>query len=157
MSAPARRVRPTGASKSRLRLWIQMLRTTRAVEAQLHESLRQDFDATLPQFDVMAALYRFPEGMLMSELSRYLMVSNGNVTGIVTRLVNDGLVLRALRNGDRRTSVVMLSKRGLKRFEQMAARHEAWVDQLLNEFSGRDATSLAKRLRESNPQSRRQS
>ena len=71
-------------------------RTSRAAEAE--------FDTTLPRFDVMAALYRSPEGMLMSDLSRFLLVSNGNVTGIVDRLVSDGFVARAQREGDRRTT-----------------------------------------------------
>ena len=90
-------------SKERLRLWIRMLRASRSIEAELRERLRQEFDTTLPRFDVMAALYRAPEGMLMSGLSRFLLVSNGNVTGIVDRLVSEGLVTRARRNGDRRT------------------------------------------------------
>ena len=93
-------------SKERLRLWIRMLRASRSIEAELRERLRQEFDTTLPRFDVMAALYRAPEGMLMSGLSRFLLVSNGNVTGIVDRLVSEGLVTRARRNGDRRTSMV---------------------------------------------------
>ena len=82
-------------SKERLRLWIRMLRASRTIEAELRERLRQEFDTTLPRFDVMAALYRAPEGMLMSSLSRFLLVSNGNVTGIVDRLVSEGLVTRA--------------------------------------------------------------
>lgn len=89
-----------------------MLRLTRTIESALRENLRTEFAATLPRFDVMAALHRFPDGMILSELSRYLMVSNGNVTGIVNRLVADGLVERTLRDGDRRTSVVRLTGRG---------------------------------------------
>ena len=108
-----------GDAKARLRLWIRMLRLTRTIESELRENLRTEFGATLPRFDVMAALHRFPGGMILSELSRYLMVSNGNVTGIVNRLVNDGLVERTLRDGDRRTSVVRLSERGVRNFERM--------------------------------------
>src|SRR6476646_3051262 len=70
-------------SKERLRLWIRLLRASRTIEAELRDRLKKDFDTTLPRFDVMAALYRSPEGMLMSDLSRFLLVSNGNVTGIV--------------------------------------------------------------------------
>ena len=80
------RATASAAAKARLRLWIRMLRLTRAIESELRENLRTEFSATLPRFDVMAALYRFPRGMILSELSRYLMVSNGNVTGIVNRL-----------------------------------------------------------------------
>ena len=99
-------------SKERLRLWIRLLRASRTIEAELRERLKKEFDTTLPRFDVMAALYRVPEGMLMSDLSRFLLVSNGNVTGIVDRLVSEGLVARARRNGDRRTSMVRLTEAG---------------------------------------------
>ena len=85
-------VRP--GSKQRLRLWIRLLRTARAIEAELRERLRKEFAVTLPQFDVMATLSRKKDGMSMTELSRMLMVSNGNVTGIIDRLATEGLVLR---------------------------------------------------------------
>ena len=74
-------------SKQRLRLWIRILRAARAIEVEVRERLRVEFNVTLPQFDVMAALERKPDGMTMTELSRFLMVSNGNVTGIIDRLV----------------------------------------------------------------------
>ena len=99
-------------SKARLRLWIRLLRASRLIEGVARERLKSQFNATLPRFDVMAALYRKPDGMLMSEISRFLMVSNGNVTGIVDRLVSDGLVARAQRNGDRRTSFISLTRKG---------------------------------------------
>ncbi len=121
-------------SKARLRLWIRLLRSSRAVENEIRERLRKEFDVTLPRFDVLAALFRKPDGMLMSELSRFLMVSNGNVTGIVDRLVADGQVERAQRNGDRRTSVVRLTTQGLSDFERMAAIHETWVDELFGDL-----------------------
>jgi DNA-binding MarR family transcriptional regulator len=91
----------------------------------------------------MAALYRAPEGMLMSDLSRFLLVSNGNVTGIVDRLVSEGLVARARRNGDRRTSMVRLTEAGTKTFRMMAAAHEAWIGDLLGKVSEEDARRLA--------------
>ena len=142
--------RATGApadAKARLRLWIRMLRLTRAIESELRENLRTEFTATLPRFDVMAALYRFPHGMILSELSRYLMVSNGNVTGIVNRLVSDGLVERTLRNGDRRTSVVRLSARGTRDFEAMARAHESWVNEIFASLSPGEAERLSEQLR----------
>ena len=81
-------------SRQKLRLWLRLLKTSRAVEAELRERLRLTFGTTLPKFDVMAALERQPAGLTMTELSRFLMVSNGNVTGIVDRLVAEGLVVR---------------------------------------------------------------
>ena len=125
-----------------------MLRLTRTIESELRENLRTEFGATLPRFDVMAALYRFPGGMILSELSRYLMVSNGNLTGIVNRLENDGLVERTLRDGDRRTSVVRLSERGVRNFESMASAHESWVDEIFASLAPGEAERLAARLKQ---------
>jgi DNA-binding MarR family transcriptional regulator len=134
-------------SKERLRLWLRLLRASRTIEAELRERLKKEFDTTLPRFDVMAALYRAPEGMLMSDLSRFLLVSNGNVTGIVDRLVSEGLVLRARRNGDRRTSIVRLTRAGSDLFRTMATAHEGWISELLGEVSGNDTRRLTAMLK----------
>lgn len=117
--------------KERLRLWLGLLRSTRHVESVLRARLRQQFSMTLSQFDVMAALRRSGGGLIMTEVSAALMVSNGNVTGIVDRLVDEGLVIRSMRNGDRRTSVVRLTPKGQRRFDRMAEKHEEWVNELL--------------------------
>lgn len=134
-------------NKERLRLWIRMLRAARSIEAELRERLRREFDTTLPRFDVMAALYRTSDGMLMSGLSSFLLVSNGNVTGIVDRLVSEGLVERARRNGDRRTSVVKLTEAGRAQFKAMAAAHEAWIGELLAGVGEDDTKRLAAMLK----------
>ena len=138
---------PAGPGKDRLRLWIRLLRASRTIEAELRERLKKEFDTTLPRFDVMAALYRSPEGMLMSDLSRFLLVSNGNVTGIVDRLVSEGLVTRARRNGDRRTSMVRLTEVGSKSFAAIAAAHENWVGELLGNVSEDEARRLTGMLK----------
>ncbi|MBZ9732004.1 MarR family transcriptional regulator [Mesorhizobium sp. CA18] len=136
-----------GPGKDRLRLWIRLLRASRTIEAELRERLKKEFDTTLPRFDVMAALYRSPDGMLMSDLSRFLLVSNGNVTGIVDRLVSEGLVMRARRNGDRRTSMVRLTEEGSKSFAAIAAAHENWVGELLGNVSEDEARQLTGMLK----------
>jgi len=133
--------------KQRLRLWIRLLRTTRAIEADLRERLRVQFAMTLPQFDVLAALYREGNGITMTELSRRLMVSNGNVTGIVDRLVSEGFVARSQRNGDRRTSFITLTRRGRTAFAAMATAHEHWIGELLGGVSARDAEQLSAKLK----------
>ncbi len=147
VSTPQAASEPSSDSKDRLRLWIRLLRANRLIEAELRERLRTTFDTTLPRFDVMAALYRAPDGMLMSDLSRFLLVSNGNVTGIIDRLAADGLVLRAQRDGDRRTSIVRLTRAGEEQFRTMAAAHEGWIDELLDGVSGTDARRLATMLK----------
>lgn len=133
--------------KDRLRLWIRLLRASRTIEAELRERLKTSFATTLPRFDVMAALDRAPDGMLMSDLSRFLLVSNGNVTGIVDRLVADDLVARTTRNGDRRTSMVMLTPAGRAAFAAMALAHEGWIDSLLVDIDDADARRLSAMLK----------
>lgn len=126
-------------SKTHLRLWIRLLRTSRAIEADVRERLRLEFEVTLPRFDLMAALYRHPDGMKMSSLSKFLMVSNGNVTGIVNRMVKDGLVIRSQPDGDRRSWIIKLTKTGTQFFEKMAARHQVWIDEILQDVPLKDA------------------
>jgi DNA-binding MarR family transcriptional regulator len=133
--------------KARLRLWIRLLRASRFIEGVTRERFKAQFDLTLPRFDVMAALYRQPDGMLMSEIARFLIVSNGNVTGIVDRLVAEGFVARSQRNGDRRTSFITLTRRGRAAFAAMAAAHERWIDELLGGVSARDAEQLSAKLK----------
>jgi DNA-binding MarR family transcriptional regulator len=147
VSAPLPAARREADSKARLRLWIRLLRATRLIEGVIRERLKSEFHATLPRFDVLAALYRKPDGMLMSEISRFLMVSNGNVTGIVDRLVSDGFVVRSQRNGDRRTSFVTLTAKGRAAFADMAAAHERWIDELLGGLTAREAEQLSAKLK----------
>ncbi|MFU1477832.1 MarR family winged helix-turn-helix transcriptional regulator [Roseovarius sp. C7] len=134
------------ASKQRLRLWLRLLKTSRIIESELREKLRQEFASTLPRFDVMAALSRYEEGLKMSQLSGVLRVSNGNVTGIVDRLAQDGAVVRVPVPGDRRASMVRLTKRGQEEFAAQAAAHEAWIDEMLGGFSPEECAELSERL-----------
>jgi DNA-binding MarR family transcriptional regulator len=134
-------------SKARLRLWVRLLCATRLVESETRERLKSQFNVTLPRFDVMAALYRKPDGMLMSEISRFLLVSNGNVTGIVDRLVQDGFIVRSQRNGDRRTSFVRLTAKGHAAFVEMATAHERWINELMGGVKPHDAEHLSAKLK----------
>ncbi|WP_341863760.1 MarR family transcriptional regulator [Gymnodinialimonas sp. 57CJ19] len=133
-------------SKERLRLWLRLLKTSRAIETTLREKLREEFATTLPRFDVMAALSRFEDGLKMSQLSGVLRVSNGNVTGIVDRLAEDGFLVRVPVPGDRRASVVRLTKRGVEEFARQAAAHEAWIDATLEGFGAEEAAEIGARL-----------
>lgn len=129
-------------SKRRLKMWIRLLGVTRTVEGQLREFLRLGHDTTLPRFDVMAALWRKREGMTMSELSRMLLVSNGNATTVVDRLEKDGHVKRTPSTRDRRTVHVAMTEAGLKLFEQLAADHEAEVNRALGTIDEADLAEL---------------
>jgi len=120
--------------KQRLRLWIRLLLALQVIEAELRKRLRDRFDMTLPQFDVMAALDRNPDGMMMTSLSEALMVSNGNVTGIIDRLMAKGYVARENFAGDRRRFIVKLTPGGRDEFTGVARMHESWVDELLSDI-----------------------
>lgn len=134
------------ASKTRLRLWLRILKTSRLIEGEVREKLREEFDSTLPRFDVMAALYRVGAGLRMSDLSSELRVSNGNVTGIVDRLVTDGLIVRVPVDNDRRAMTVRLTNVGRELFRRMAAKHESWVNEILGGLSTAEATRLMSTL-----------
>jgi DNA-binding MarR family transcriptional regulator len=136
------------ASKQRLRLWLRLLRSSRAIEARLRERLRAKFSITLPQFDVMAALSRNESGMTMTVLSRQLMVSNGNVTGIIDRLAAEKLVVRQAPASDRRSYIVRLTPKGVSLFSAIAKAHEGWIDELLVEIGPAEAESIIERLDE---------
>ena len=140
-----------GLSKRRLKLWIRLLGVTRAAEAELRDFLRREHATTLPRFDVMAALHRRSDPVSMGELSRLLLVSNGNATAVVDRLEAEGLVARNADPADRRTIRVALTDAGRAAFEILAREHEAVVDRLfgaLDEVGIEAMTAELKRLRE---------
>jgi len=110
-----------------LRLWLRLLTCTLMVERRVRAGLRERFAITLPRFDLMAQLERHPEGLRMGELSRRLMVTGGNVTGLANQLVEEGLVERKPIAGDRRAQAVRLTARGKRVFDAMAIEHERWV------------------------------
>ena len=110
-----------------LRLWLRMLTLTQLIEKQVRCQLREQFDTTLPRFDLMAQLERNPDGLKMNELSRRMMVTGGNVTGITDQLVIEGLVERMDVHGDRRAYRVRLTALGRMTFDDMASEHENWI------------------------------
>lgn len=146
MTPKSRQLPHEDSGKTRLRLWLRLLKVSRGIEGKLRENLRTEFDSTLPRFDVLAALYRYPKGMKMSELSGVLKVSNGNVTGIVDRLVQDGSIIRSPVPGDRRALLVRLTKRGKEEFNRQAEQHEHWVSDLLSSIPLDEAEKMMQLL-----------
>jgi DNA-binding MarR family transcriptional regulator len=134
----------TGApdAKRRLRLWLRLLTCSGLVERAVRRRLREEFAVTLPRFDLMAALDRTPAGLTMGELSARLKVSNGNVTGVVERLVGEGLVERTPLPTDRRSYKVALTAAGRIAFAAMAERHAGWIDRLLVDLSDGEIEQL---------------
>lgn len=114
-----------------LRLWLRLLTCANLVEAEIRRRLRARFATTLPRFDLLAALDRAPEGLTLGDVSRRMMVSNGNVTGLAARLEAEGLIERRLDAGDRRAFRLSLTARGRREFARQSRAHAAWIVQLL--------------------------
>ena len=135
--SPAARDEPVSSRPDHdaLRVWLRLLSCTTLIENLISSRLRGEFDTTLPRFDVMAQLARFPDGLLMSDLSQRLMVSNGNITGIIDNLERDGFVERILLPEDRRARKVRLTDKGRVAFDQMAVTHEGWIHDWLSSLS----------------------
>jgi DNA-binding MarR family transcriptional regulator len=136
------------ASRAHLRLWLRLLATTNELERVLRRRMRAQFGTTLPRFDVMAALDRAADGLSMSELSRHLMVTNGNTTTLVSAMERDGLVQRTVSASDRRSFSVALTAAGRASFEELAAVHARWVSELLADVEADDAERLSHGLDE---------
>ncbi len=122
-----------------LKLWLRMLASTTQIEAEIRRRLRENFDLSLARFDYMAQLYRYREGLKMRVLSRYLMVTGGNVTGLTDELEREGVVQRSPSPEDRRAWIVSLTPKGRRGFEAMAKAHEEW---LLELFAGLDEKAV---------------
>ena len=129
-----------------LRLWLRLLTCTQLVEKQVRNHLREQFDTTLPRFDLMAQLQRNPDGLKMNELSRRMMVTGGNVTGITDQLVAEGLVERLEVDGDRRAYRVRLTAQGRKIFDDMARQHEGWIVSSFEVLTAKEVDALYKLL-----------
>lgn len=129
-----------------LRLWLRLLTCTQLIEKQVRSHLRAQFDTTLPRFDLMAQLERAPDGMKMKELSRRMMVTSGNITGITDQLVAEGLVERLDVEGDRRAYLVRLTLQGREQFNTMARQHEQWIVEAFAALGERDIATLYRLL-----------
>lgn len=148
MAEPLALVRPDLESRltddhhDALRLWLRLLTCTTMIERGIRRRLRDRFGMTLARFDLMAQLERFPAGLRMGDLSRRLMVTGGNVTGLVAQLVDEGLVDRSAVPHDRRAHVVRLTARGRETFGAMAIAHERWIVDMIEDLGTADRDRL---------------
>ena len=129
-----------------LRLWLRLLTCSTLIEGEVLSRLRDRFDVTLPRFDLVAQLDKAPDGMTLSDVSRRMMVSNGNVTGLVERLVESGHIDRRTSDQDRRVQVIRLTKAGRAEFRKMAAEHEIWIAEIFADLSEKDVRDLMRLL-----------
>ncbi|MEJ7806249.1 MAG: MarR family transcriptional regulator [Telluria sp.] len=125
-----------------LKLWLRMLSCTVRIENEIRSRMRATFDITLPRFDLMAQLERHPQGLRMGELSKRMMVTGGNITGITDQLEQENLVVRVPDAKDRRVYTVKLTDAGRRTFTEMAIVHEGWIADMLHEISAEDKGQL---------------
>jgi DNA-binding MarR family transcriptional regulator len=128
--------------EAELRLWLRLLTCTTLIEGEVRRRLRDEFDVTLPRFDLMAQLDKAPNGMTLGELSQRMMVSNGNVTGLAERLVEQGLLDRRPSPNDRRSQIVSLTAEGRRAFRAIARTHEDWIAEMLAGLDTADIDAL---------------
>jgi DNA-binding MarR family transcriptional regulator len=132
--------------KDELRLWLRLFTCKEVIETEVRRRLRDAFDVTLPRFDLMAQLYRAPKAMTLGELSQRMMVSNGNVTGLVDRMVEQGLVSRRPSPKDRRAQLVSLTGQGRRFFATMARANGDWIGEMFANLSADDIETLMRLL-----------
>jgi DNA-binding MarR family transcriptional regulator len=129
-----------------LKLWLRLLSCATHIENNIRSRLREEFDTTLPRFDLMAQLQRHPDGLRMGELSKRMMVTGGNVTGVTDQLEKEGLVTRVPIPGDRRAYAVKLTTAGRRTFARMATVHEIWIDELLGGLTPQEKDKFGRLL-----------
>lgn len=129
-----------------LRLWLRLLTCTTLIEGEVRRRLREEFDTTLPRFDVLAQLDKTHGKMTLGELSQRMMVSNGNVTGLVDRLVSEGLITRRASPRDRRVQIVSLTAAGRRVFRNMAKANGDWVSEIFADLDADDIDELMRLL-----------
>ena len=130
------------SEKEGLRLWLRIVSCTQMVEQEIRTMLRDKFDTTLPRFELLSALDRVPDGLSMGELSSWLMVTKGNVTGIAERLSEDGFIKRNPTPTDRRSFCVTLTPKGKKLYKEMEEEYELLLDRLFSDVSLDDSDTF---------------
>jgi DNA-binding MarR family transcriptional regulator len=146
LDAETRLLGRSGDHKDELRVWLRLLTCATLIEGEVRSRLRERFDVTLPRFDLMAQLEKSPDGLTLGDLSRRMMVSNGNITGLVERLVETGHIVRAPHLTYRRVSFVRLTDSGHAAFAEMAAEHAEWISALFCDVPPADLRTLLRLL-----------
>ena len=144
--ASARERSDAADGRATLRTWLRLLTCVNLIENRIRGRLREQFASTLPRFDVLAQLdaaaKELTRGLSLSELCQRLMVSNGNLTGLVETLASEGLVHRSVASHDRRSQIVRLTSAGKRAFDRMVPEHRAWVEEMFAGLSQEDRAQL---------------
>lgn len=146
IDAETKALEQPSAHHAELRLWLRMLTCTNLVEGHIRTRLREVYDVTLPRFDLMAQLVRAPDGMTLSQLSKRMMVTNGNVTHVVERLLASGDIDRRTSEKDRRVQFIRLTTKGRHDFQAMASAHADWIAAIFDGLAPNEIAELMRLL-----------
>ncbi|MEE8296041.1 MAG: MarR family transcriptional regulator [Sphingomonadales bacterium] len=133
-------IKANSNNREALRLWLHLITLTTVVEKKIRRNLKTKFETTLPRFDIMATLDRSGQKMTMGDLTSRLLVSKGNVTGVVASLVKQGLLKRERDKSDKRTHYLSLTNKGKREFSEQAKAHQGWINDY---FSGQEMSELS--------------
>lgn len=135
-------------SKNSLRLWLNLLKCTKQLEQEMSERFRESHGSSISRFDVMAHLSQAGEGGLnTSVLAASLLASKGNITRLLDRMEQDGLLKRELCPDDRRVSKIFLTPEGEERFDKMARDHESWALEVFESIDNNERQELLRLLK----------
>ena len=135
-----------GDHKAELRLWLRLLTCTKLIENEVRRKLRRDFEFTLSRFDLLAQLDKASDGLILGEVSKRLMVSPGNVTSLVERLIESGHISRFPSEIDGRMQIIRLTDKGRKEFRQMAHAHGDWIGEMFRDLAPSEIDELMQGL-----------
>jgi len=131
-----------GGHRAELHLWLRLLTCTTLIESEVRRRLREEFDFTLPRFDLLAQLEKAPDGLVLGEVSKRMMVSAGNITALVERLVEIGYISRAPSASDKRVQIIKMTPDGHRQFARMAEQHGDWIGNLFADLTAADVEAL---------------
>jgi len=129
-----------------MRAWLAMVGCFTSVERSLRRHFNHVFRSSLPRYDVLMALVYFPDGLTMGQLASKLMVSKGNMTGVVRRLQQNNYVRQAKSQQDRRVQVVTLTSKGRTLWEQMHAEYRSVIEEVLSQLPKTESKALTQSL-----------
>ena len=136
---------PTYTKREResIKLWLELSRSSSDLEKIMDGNLRRDFGQSMSRFDVLSQLERADgEGLAIGQLAGKLIASKGNITGLLTRMENEGLLERRPLPNDRRSVQVHITPKGLALFQTMARAHAQWAETALCDLSIKDMRAL---------------
>lgn len=123
-----------------MRVWFRFLRLHQRVTLAMTARLRV-LGLSVPQFDLLSTLSE-REGMTQSDLAERLYVTKGNVSGLVDRMVEAGLVERRAIANDRRSYALHLTPHGRDLATRGMATQRDYVAATLGQLSGADLAEM---------------